>query len=1062
MASVKPSNAIRELFFDVSVKQNVKLKPNHEHIVYCVSSHPKNIKSDAVIMPDNFELNKKGLFGAYCLVKVESNELPLKIINLSDRDVYLQKNTKMGTLELVEEEAKSHQNDVIRMLEKSDDELMSKDQFNLLVNEISSNPNLTVEEKQMALTTIKNYKDVFSINKMDIGCCKEVKHSILMKDVVPINQPFRRVPLGLETKVDELVEDLVNKNIIRLSESPWNSPLVVIKKKNGDIRLCIDFRLVNSVTQKTSYPIPETQHLLDSLTGSMYFSTLDLSSAYYQVEIEESHKKYTAFATRRGHYEFNRMPFGLHSAPFTFQRMMHLVLRSENWQQCLIYLDDVLIFAETFHEHMKRICNILSRFKESGIKLSPEKCHFFKTELCFLGHVVSRDGIKTDPTKIQVVKDWKKPMRIEDMRRFLGFANYYRKFVISYAKLSAPLENLMKTSCKGNINLEKRTILKWDSHTENCYEKLKTALISAPVLGYPRKNDSFVIDCDASHDCIGAVLSQIQDGNEVVIAYASRKLTNCELNYCVTRKELLAVYYFVTYFKHYLLGRKFTIRTDHKALKWLLAWNKPNTSQYCTWIAELEIFDFDIHHRPGAAHANADFLSRTNPCQQCDLTHENPMKKRNVKLLQPAADENIRTVQSVYPARSVMKQTVKDKIISQFHNALGHIGVEKTLDLLRECHTWPNMEHDVKEYIGSCIHCAKRKVNKGEREKTSIPIIAKRPFEKLMIDITGPLPQSSHGHKYILGIIDIFSRYIMLVPLKSTETKIVTDALLQRWISIFGCPNCIISDGGKNLNSKLMSQFCRLFNIDKHTSSPYHPASNGIIERSFRTVKDLIYATSKDMGKDWISVLPHVEIGLRVSKHKTVKFSPFEVIFGRKMRLPQFFSSVDDNYSNSDDYIQDIQECKDKIAKQILDNQMTRRVDIKKPQYKLSQLVMVRKVRNNKAGMLQSRYFGPCIIIEIMNPKTYRLRYKDKIFSRHIDHLKSYSGKPPESQQGTSIISEERIELKNNFVGGETGSCQNHNIREDEYNPNIIEDENNQETLRYPSRERSSVQRYGY
>ena len=242
--------------------------------------------------------------------------------------------------------------------------------------------------------------------------------------------------------------------------------------------------MLNSVTKKTTYPIPAAQQLFDTLGGSQYFSSIDLSSAYYQCEIEEKDKKLTAFGTRRGHYEFNRMPFGLCGAPFTFQHMMHMVLRAENWEQCLIYLDDILIFGKTFEEHLHLLRNILTRIREAVIKLSPDKCEFFLNQLCFLGHIITQKGIQTDPKKIEAVVNWSKPNTIEELRSFLGFTNYYRKFIDSYADLVEPLETLMKNSSKGNINLQKKTIQNWTVECETSVVVLgsKESLIESLAL----------------------------------------------------------------------------------------------------------------------------------------------------------------------------------------------------------------------------------------------------------------------------------------------------------------------------------------------------------------------------------------------------------------------------------------------------------------------------------------------------------------------------------------------------------------------------------------------------
>lgn len=971
---------------------------------------------NAIFSPYTEKLSQRGLLAATALVNPNNDTIPVRVMNLSDKSVRLYKNTKLGFIDSVE--VKRDEN--LRHIDSNNELESQNDLHSLKIGD--SIPSTQAQEVKDLLN---EFQDVFSRNKLDIGCCNQVKHHIIVENVPPIRQQIRRVPLGLEEKVDELVDDLVKKDVIRESNSAWNSPIVVVKKKSGDIRLCIDYRMLNSVTKKTTYPIPSAQHLFDSLGGSQYFSSIDLSSAYYQCEIEEEHKKFTAFGTRRGHFEFNRMPFGLCGAPFTFQHMMNIVLRSENWEQCLIYLDDVLIFGKTFEEHLSRLRNILLKIRKAGLKLSPDKCEFFQSQLCFLGHSITQKGIETDPKKIEAVSTWPKPVTIEDLRSFLGFTNYYRKFIESYASLVRPLEEMMKHSCKGNINLQKKTLLIWTSESTNSFNYLKTALTSAPVLSFPSQEGKFILDCDASHYCLGAVLSQEQEGEERVIAYASKKMSKNEVGYCVTRKELLAVYTFVIQFRHFLLGNKFLIRTDHKALTWLLGWKKPNTSQYCSWVAELDTFDFEIVHRPGNKHVNADFLSRPPQCEQCEIYHDDPKKKRNVKILNTNDSEHIRhiTENKEYPS-----ELERSKLLKQYHNGMGHIGVAKTIQLMKyNGYKWRHLDSEVRQYIISCPFCAKRKTVKPRQCQTPLHINANRPFEKVMIDIAGPLPSTATGHLYILGIIDIFSRYIVLIPLKKITTEVVIDAILKRWISIFGCPEMIISDGGKNLNSKLMIQFCEMFNITKKTSSPYHPQSNGTIERSFRTVKDMLYATSKETGKDWNDVIPHIEIALHATRHKSTGFSPFEVLFGTVMSLPHFTKS---NYITSqrpESYISKVQKIRGRIANQ-LSEKASPPVGIEEAKFRVNQLVMVRKIRSCKANMLQARYFGPCVIIRVIGPKTYKLQYKGSSFSRNSDHLKYYGEKNDiqESEDRlTSVLSQQSQQRE--IISTHNTSLRTHN-----------------------------------
>ena len=487
---------------------------------------------------------------------------------------------------------------------------------------------LKLDKNSDLYNIIERNKTIFMINKWDIGKTNWIKHSIDTNEGPILVKP-RRQPMHLETKIEEALKNLEENGIIRRCDSQWNAPLVCVwKKEKNDIRLCLDFRCLNKITERHAFPMPNIDEMLDILNGSQYFSTIDLGSAYYQVELEEESKKKTAFSTRTGQYCFNRMPFGIAAAPATFQKLMTMVLGDLNWKEAVVYLDDILIFAKDKIEHVKRIEKVLSRIKEAGLKVNPEKCIFMKTETKFLGHIINADGIQTDKEKLEAIKNFDRPKCIKNLRSFLGICNYYRKFIKNYAKYSRTLEAM----CGNN-----KDKLIWSDECEDAFIQLKGALSVTPVLIYPNFRKEFILDTDASFDTIGAVLSQKDDqGNERVIAYGSHTMNKHELGYCITRKELLAIYYFTQHFKHYLYGKKFTLRTDHKAITFMIATKKPITAQFQTWINFLSSLDMNILYRKGSEHANADAMSRDKcgRCTQCLMEHEEPkVEKIKTRLL---------------------------------------------------------------------------------------------------------------------------------------------------------------------------------------------------------------------------------------------------------------------------------------------------------------------------------------------------------------------------------------------------------------------------------------------
>ena len=856
-------------------------------------------------------------------------------------------------------------------------EILSEELHEDVVNVLKSideGNRITMQDKSQIKKMLQKHANSFSRNKDDLGFCPLIKHEIDIKENVSPSQVYHRLPLGLEDQVDKEIETLLRKGIIRKSESPWNSPIVVVKKPNNDLRICLNYRKLNAMTNRPTYHIPDSQQIFDSLAGARFFSTLDLSNAYYQCEIKEEHKKFTAFNSRRGRFEFNRMPFGLCEAPFTFQKLMSEVLKDEMWRSTASYLDDVLIFSNSLNEHIKDVNTVLDKIEKAGLKLSPKKCHFFTNEVKFLGHIISTEGIHTDPTKIEKIRNWEKPETVAEMRKFLGFCNYYRRYIYDYASMSSPLEEALRNIDKRKS--EKSISISWTDKMKKSFEKLKVKLCSPPVLVFPRHDGTYILDTDASFYAIGAVLSQVQDGKERVISYASRKLTKYERSYCITRKELLSVYNFVNHFRQYLLGNKFRIRTDHKALTWLMGLQTPKTTQFCHWISELEIYDFTIEYRKGQEHINADFLSRIPDCEQCDIKHEDPKKKRNIKI------EYFPRANLISLSENITNEK-KKLILQQYHDELGHIGIEKMTDLILRNYGWKNIRFDIKNYVNNCYPCAERKSN-AKKKQLPLHITASKPFEKVMIDISGPVTPSKNGYRYILGIVDVFSRFIMLIPIRNIYSQSIINVLLSRWVPLFGNPEMLVSDGACNLNSSLINDLCDEFGIVKVSTSPYHPQSNGIIERDFRTVKDMIYATVNSYGGDWVSALPYVEIGMRSSKHPLTKTSPYEAIFGIKPRLPQFIpENLQFEKLSSERFMVELEKRRVELRKGIEETNKERSEVQAQNYFQLGEKVMMKCLPAGKVGISKPRYEGPVQIVRILNSKSYLVKFGEKNFRRH-------------------------------------------------------------------------------
>ena len=474
--------------------------------------------------------------------------------------------------------------------------------------------NLTPAQSAEVKTLLKEYVNVFAKHDKDLGCTDLIEHHIPLLDEIPVRQRYRRIPPSQYEEVKNHIKQLVEAQVVRESCSPYASPLVLVRKKDGTLRLCVDYRLLNAKTRRDAYPLPRIDESLDALSGAQWFSTLDLASGYNQVPVAEADRHKTAFCTPFGLFEFNRMPFGLCNAPSTFQRLMERIFADQSCQSLLLYLDDVIVFSSSFEQHLQRLETVLQRLQKENLRAKLSKCCLFQKEVKYLGHVVSSEGVSTDPEKIAAVAKWRAPTNVKELKSFLGFASYYRRFVAGFSKIAAPLNDLASSLLRPPNN-KKCTLTLVDHWTDACelaFQTLKGKLITAPVLAYADFSKSFIVEVDASHHGLGAVISQEHNGSVRPIAYASRSLRKTERNmenYSSMKLELVALKWAVTEkFRDYLLGQKCIVYTDNNPLSHLQtaklgAWEQQ-------WASQLAMFDLDIRYKPGKSNGNADALSR--------------------------------------------------------------------------------------------------------------------------------------------------------------------------------------------------------------------------------------------------------------------------------------------------------------------------------------------------------------------------------------------------------------------------------------------------------------------
>ncbi|MEX1352018.1 MAG: pol polyprotein, partial [Desulfobacterales bacterium] len=463
---------------------------------------------------------------------------------------------------------------------------------------------LSTAERVELSNLLKDYGDVFASSDYDLGNFTAIEHKIDTGDAKPIKLRMRRTPLGFAEEEKALLDKMLKAGVIQESTSDWAAAPVLIRKRDGSVRWCIDYRALNDVTVKDVFPLPLVSECIDTLSGNVWFSKLDANSAYWQVRINEEDRKKTAFLTKYGLYEHVRMGFGLCNAPATFSRVMNLVLRGLHWKTVLAFLDDILVLGKSFDDHVQNLSEVFEKLRSHGLKLKPKKCELFQKEVEFLGRLISENGIRMSPKDIDKVLEWPIPKSYKDVQRFLGLANYHRDFISHFSEIADPL---YRVSVKDKFE--------WYCEQQEAFDKLKVALTTPPVLTLPNADDTFILDTDASGTAIGAQLSQIQNGVERVIAYGSFALSKEQRKYCVTRRELLAVVRFTRHYRHYLLGKPFIIRTDHSSLKWLMNFREPQ-GQMARWLDEISSYPISqIEHRMGKNHVNADALSRIDPDQ---------------------------------------------------------------------------------------------------------------------------------------------------------------------------------------------------------------------------------------------------------------------------------------------------------------------------------------------------------------------------------------------------------------------------------------------------------------
>ena len=865
---------------------------------------------------------------------------------------------------------------------------------------ISDQPNIYVTENGPHLEILNKFPSLTS-NDDSIPVIKhQFQHRIITNGKPPCVRPRKLNPKMLKV-VKETITKMLDEKIIRPSSSPYASPVHLVPKNQG-FRLVGDYRALNKISQKDSYPLPFLQDFSLQLHNKKVFSKIDLKNAFYQLPIAEEDIPKTNITTPIGSFEYTRLNFGLCGAAQSFQRFIDCVLRnlksknSEKEVTHFAYIDDIIIASENEESHKKDLEALFERLSEYNIKINLIKCQFGKNSIDFLGHRVTEEGITPLPEKVSAVADFPLPQTYRQLRKFIGMVNFYHRFLKNAAGILAPLNSLLVGYKKSHRN----RIISWTDHSTKAFENAKMALANATRLSYPMPEGQLALFCDASSIAVGSVLQQNVNGIWHPLGFFSRKLNKSQQLSSTFARELLAIYLSFKHFNHWIEGNKITVYTDHKPL--LGAFNKPldrPNLQEARQLSFITQYCPQIEHISGTNNIVADALSRPQidsisisalsvlthslrerliEAQKRDPTLKKILENKETSLNIQLVDEVYCDVQQDI-IRPFIPDELRKEIFDQIHN-LSHPGVKQSIELISKRFVWYNMKKDIQSFVNSCNHCQTAKVVRYNKTIIkSIPNDVPK-FSTVHIDVVGPLPPNQ-GFSYLLTLIDRFTRWGEVVPLKDTKAETIANAFIFNWVSRFGVPDVIVSDRGTNFESNLFNDMLKQIGCQHKRTTAYNPKANGLIERWHKTLKS---ALRNGDSHTWLNRLPLVLLGMRVTFKAEIQCSPSEIMYGYPIKLP-IDLIIDTGKSDvpTDTYVDTL-----KTAMRTLRPPVTRKPPQQKgyidPKMEFTSHVFVKI--NNRQG-LQPNFRGPYKVVE-RHDKYFVININGKDDKVSIDRLK--------------------------------------------------------------------------
>ena len=970
------------------------------------------------------ELIKQGLLVPQTRRSREKNStLTCLLHNITPKRIILDKNQEVATVRpitytsaevwTVEESADT--TEILRHSKALAEEITTKKEITEMIKEKNIGELETPEQREEVRTILMQFKDVFANDEEDLQHMEGFEHQLELTDYTPIRQRSYKTDAKSQEIIDETVEKLLKSGIIEPSNSEWSSPVILVKKKDGGHRMCVDYRKLNKVLRKDEWPLPRIQDILDTLGGSKYYSVLDLKSGFFQIKMAQDAKKFTAFICKRGLFEYGYMPFGLLSNPAAFCRAMRLAFGDMDGKELVFYIDDIICFAPTVNGHNKVLGKFLDRCMKAHLKLNFKKCEILKRKVTFLGHVISAEGIEPNPAKIEVVKNHPMPKTKKQLQSFLGLVNYYRRFIRDVANISAPLNSLLRKNVR----------FRWTPECERAFRKLIELLVTEPILSFPDFDKEFQLQVDASNTSLGYVLSQEKDGEETAIAFGGRTLNKHEINYSVYEKEGLAVISGIKHFHHYLYGRHFTIWTDNTAVTWLYSQKEPK-GKLARWIMSLLEYDFTVKYRKGSLNGNADGISRIPAVATVvDVGLEELVKNQEEdgylkEVLEKietreVADKYLRDENKIIWRRTrsinelddgyrlAVPEKMQGEILKINHDDIlaGHGGINKTYGRINRKYHWPNMYKDIVTYCHQCQVCCFKKSG-SSRKAPLLPIPVKEPFENVFMDVIGPMPMSDQ-YSYLIVFVCALTKWVEARPLRSADAKDAAKALFEEVFTRHGSVKNLITDQGSNFTSALFSELCKLLRINKIHTTAFHPEGNGTVERLNGTLIKMLAIFIEKNQKNWVDLLPAILFSYRTGIHRAINMTPFEAIYGRRVLMPQKIEQYampklkQEAEEQVKHYIGKIKLVQEKARENNQKAQERSKKHFDKTaevtNFRPGDLVLLKvKARiKGRTPKLEDKYFGPFEILAQISAVNYRIKKKDsnKEMTVHVNRMKA-------------------------------------------------------------------------